>query len=429
MMIFTSVYGVVDGIFLSNFAGGEAFAAVNLVMPFLMALGAVGFMLGAGGSAIVAKTLGEGNGEMAKKYFSFFVYVVATAGALLTITGEILAAPICRLLGAKGDNEFLFPLCMQYVRICLIGVPFFMLQNIFQTFFATAEKPKLGFIVTVIAGCTNILLDFLFVYVFGWGIQGAAAATTTSEFIGGTVPIIYFARKNPTVLKLVKCGFYGKTLLKACGNGLSEFANNVSGSMVSMLYNFQLLYYVGAAGVAAYGVMMYVNFIFFAIFIGYSIGTAQIVGFNYGAQNREELKNVFKKSAVIMGVTGVAMCVSAELLAPVFAGIFSGGDATVYALTCRAFLFSGFIFLLCGFNIFSSAFFTALSNGIVSLIVSLLRTLAFQATAVMFLPAIFEAIGFAPLDGIWCAGLFSDVMAFLVTLVFLITNRKKYGYM
>ena len=429
MMIFTSVYGVVDGIFVANFVGQTAFQAVNLVMPFIMVLGAVGFMIGAGGSAIVSKTLGEGDGERANKYFSFLIYFTVAAGITLFILGEVLSEPVCRLLGARGDNAFLLPECMKYLRIVLIGVPFFMLQNIFQTFFAVAEKPKLGFLVTVIAGVTNMILDFLFVFVFKWGIQGAAAATITSEFIGGMIPFVYFARKNPTVLRLIGTRFFGRVLAKTCGNGLSEFANNVSGSFVSMLYNVQLLRYVGASGVSAYGTLMYVNFIFVAIFIGYAIGSAQIVGFNFGAQNKAELKNVFKKSFVIMGVTGAAMCLSAELLAPLLAYVFASGDADVYALTCRAFLFSGFLFLFCGFNIFGSAFFTALSNGVISLIVSLLRTLAFQATAVLFLPVVFEAVGWDALDGIWFAAVFSDIMAFIATMIFILAKRKKYGYL
>ena len=429
MMIFTSIYGVVDGIFVANFVGQTAFQAINLVMPFIMVLGAVGFMIGAGGSAIVSKTLGEGDVERANKYFSFLIYFTIGAGVVLFIAGELLASVVCELLGATGDNAFLLPHCLKYLNVVLIGIPFFMLQNIFQTFFAVAEKPRLGFRVIVIAGVTNMILDFLFVFVFKWGIRGAAAATIAGEIIGGIVPLVYFARKNPTVLKLMSTRFFGRVLAKTCGNGLSEFANNVSGSFVSMLYNAQLLKYVGAGGVSAYGTLMYVNFIFIAIFIGYSIGTAQIIGFNYGAQNREELKNVFKKSLVIMSVTGAIMCISAESLAPVLATVFAGGDSEVYSLTCRAFLFSGFIFLFAGTNIFCSAFFTALSNGIISLIVSLLRTLAFQATAVLFLPVIFAGIGWAPLDGIWCAGVFSAIMAFAATFIFLFANKKKYGYM
>ena len=428
MMIFTSIYGVVDGIFIARVVGETAFAAVNLVMPLIMALGSVGFMLGAGGSAIVAKTLGEGDVDKANAYFSFFAYVTLIAGFILAVLGEVFAERIIRLLGADNDKAYLIPTCLEYVRIALVGLPFFMSQNIFQTFFATAEKPNLGFIVTVIAGVMNMILDFLFVFVFGWGVQGAAAATLVSEVTGGSLPIIYFSRPNGTILRLGGTKFFGKALAKACGNGLSEFANNVSGSFVSMLYNAQLLLYVGENGVSAYGTLMYVNFIFIAIFIGYSIGTAQIVGYNYGAQNKQELKNVFKKSLVMMFSIGVVMFALAESLAPVFATIFANGNQNLESLTKRAFLFSGFIFLLCGFNIFSSAFFTALSNGVVSLIISLLRTLAFQATAVLLLPSVFGGLGWNPTDGIWFAGVFSDIMAFIVTWSFLIANRKKYGY-
>ncbi len=426
MMIFTSIYGVVDGIFISNFAGQTAFAGANIIMPFIMALGAIGFMLGTGGSAIVAKTLGEGEPEKAQKYFTFLVIATVVAGVLVASLGEIFLRPICILL---GSSEEMLPYSIDYARIVLIGIPFFMLQNIFQTFFATAGKPKLGFMITVAAGVTNMVLDALFVGLFKWGVQGAAAATTLSECVGGVVPIFFFARKNSTALRFVKTRFYGKVLLKACTNGCSELIGNISGSVVSMLYNAQLMKYVGESGVSAYGVLMYVNFIFIAVFIGYSVGTAPIVGFNFGARNKHELKNVFKKSMMFMLVAGIAMCVAAELLAPVLASIFASNDINVYNLTCRAFFFYGFVFLFAGFNIFTSAFFTALSNGVISLVVSLLRTLAFQATCILTLPVLFGNIGWSSIDGIWIAALISDVLALLVNVVFIMCNRKKYGYL
>ena len=426
MMVFTSIYGVVDGIFISNFVGQTPFAAVNLAMPFIMALGAIGFMLGTGGSAIVAKTLGEGDEERARKYFTFIIIVTAITGVVVSAIAEAVLQPVCVFLGADAA---MMPYCLEYGRVALIGLPFFMLQNSFQTFFATAGKPNYGFIVTVIAGVTNMVLDALFVAAFRWGASGAAGATVLSEAVGGIVPVFFFARKNSTVLRFVKTKFYGKELWNACSNGCSEFLGNISSSVVSMLYNAQLMKYVGQAGVSAYGILMYVNFIFVAVFIGYSIGTAPIVGFNFGAKNREELKNVFKKSMVIMLICGAAMVVSCELLAPVLASVFASGDQVVYNLTCRAFFFVGFAFLIIGVNIFTSAFFTALSNGLISLTVSLLRTLAFQASCILALPPLFSNIGWNAVDGIWLAALISDVLACLVNLIFIFANRKKYGYL
>lgn len=420
MMVFTSVYGVVDGIFISTIVGDVAFNAVNLVMPLPMALGSLGFMLGTGGSAIVSKTLGEGDEPLANKYFSMLVYATAIGGVLFCIIGELLLAPFCALFQAEGEY---LDYCLRYGRIVIAGVPFFMLQNVFQTFFVTAEKPKLGFLITLIAGCSNIVGDALLVGVFKLSVEGAAIATVVGEIIGAVIPVIYFLRKNGSVLRLSSTRYYGRVLLDACTNGSSEFLSNVSGSLVSMLYNYQLTRLVGDAGVGAYGVLMYVNFIFFAIFIGYSVGVAPIVGYNYGAKNDEELKNIFKKSMLLMVVFGVLMTLFAELSAPLLARIFSSGNELKYELTCRAFLFSGFVFLLCGFNIFGSSFFTALGNGLVSAIISCMRTLVFQVSCVLLLPLLLG------LDGVWLAVLVSDVLTFCVTWVFLFAKKKKYRYM
>lgn len=420
MMVFTSIYGVVDGIFVSTVVGDTAFKAVNLVMPLPMALGSLGFMLGAGGSAIVSKTFGEGNDELANRYFSLLVYVTALGGIVIAVLGELVLEPFCKFFKAEGDY---LDFCLRYGRIVIAGVPFFMLQNIFQTFFVTAEKPKLGFLVTLIAGCSNIVGDWLLVGVFRFEVEGAAVATVVGEALGAIIPIIYFLRKNTSILKLGKTQMYGKVLLDACTNGSSEFLSNVSGSFVSMLYNYQLTRLVGSDGVGAYGVLMYVNFIFFAIFIGYSVGIAPVVGYNYGAKNDSELKNIFKKSIILMSIFGIVMTVFAEAFAPVLASVFSGDNQNMYKLTCRAFLFSGFVFLMCGFNIFGSAFFTALGNGPISAIISCLRTLVFQTACVLVLPLALS------LDGVWLAVVVSDFCALIVTWSFLIAKRKKYGYM
>lgn len=421
MMVFTSVYGVVDGIFVSTVVGNTAFKAVNLVLPLPMALGSLGFMLGAGGSAIVSKTFGEGKDELANKYFSLLVYVTAIGGVAVAIVGEILLEPFCRFF--KADGEYL-DYCLRYGRIVIAGVPLFMLQNIFQTFFVTAERPKLGFLVTLIAGCSNIVGDWLLVGVFRFEVEGAAVATVLGEALGAIIPIVYFFKKNnDSILRLGKTEMHGKVLLDACTNGSSEFLSNVSGSFVSMLYNYQLTRLVGSDGVGAYGVLMYVNFIFFAIFIGYAVGIAPVVGYNYGAKNDSELKNIFKKSMILMGIFGIAMTVFAETFAPVLADVFSAGNQHMYELTCRAFLFSGFVFLMCGFNIFGSAFFTALGNGPISALISCLRTLVFQTGCVLLLPL------FLDIDGIWLAVVVSDFCTLIVTWGFLFAKRKKYSYM
>lgn len=419
MMIFTSVYGVVDGLFVSNFAGKTAFAAVNLIMPVLMILGTVGFMIGAGGSAIVSKTLGEGNREKANQYFSMLIYTSIIGGIVLTIAGQIFLRPVSIMLGAEGD---MIDNCVQYGRIIISALVPFMLQNVFQSFLITAEKPHFGLFITVMAGCTNMLLDFLFVGVLKWGITGAAAATAISQCIGGLIPLIYFLRKNSSILRLTKAHFNGCILLKTCTNGSSELMTNISMSLVTILYNFQLMRFAGQDGIVAGGVIMYAGFIFAAAFIGYSIGCAPIIGYNFGAQNHSELKNLFKKSMMIIGVSGVIMFVLSVFTSHPLSKIFVGYDSGLLGMTSRAFKIYSLSFIIWGFNIFGSAFFTALNNGLVSAVISFLRTLLFQIIVVIVLPV------FLGLDGIWFANVAAELLSLAVTAGFFIGEKNKYHY-
>lgn len=419
MMIFSSIYGVVDGLFVSNFAGEVPFAAVNLIMPFLMMLGAVGFMFGTGGSALISKTLGEGDKEKANKIFTMVVIVSAICAVVIAAAGIIFIRPIAMLLKAKGE---LLENCVIYGRIILVALPAFVLQMEFQSLFITAEKPKLGLASTVIAGCTNIVLDALFVGVFGGGLIGAAVATALSQLVGGIIPIIYFTRKNTSLLRLGKFSFDGKALVKTCTNGSSELLSNISMSLVGMLYNYQLMKYAGEDGVSAYGVLMYVGFIFISAFIGFSVGTAPIVGFNFGAGNKTELKGIFKKSLLIITVCSVSMVLSCYAFSKPLSKLFVGFSPVLLEMTCNAFDVYALVFLLAGFSIFASGFFTALNDGLVSAIISFLRTVVFQVVAVLLLPAIFG------INGIWWSVVLADAMALLVSAVFVFAKRNKYGY-
>lgn len=420
MMVFTSIYGVVDGYFVSNFVGKTPFAAVNLIMPFLMILGGVGFMIGTGGSALVAKYLGEQNNDQARRVFSMMLIVTLILGVSTSALGFIFAENVAQLLGA--DSELL-PYCVTYARTCLIFNTMFMLQNVFQSFLVTAERPKMGLAVVIAAGCTNMLLDFLFIAVFELDVVGAALATGLSQTVGGLLPLIFFLRRNNgSKLHMVRTRLEFRPILQACANGASELMTSISSSIVSMLYNFQLLRLAGQDGVSAYGVLMYVQFIFAAVYIGYAIGTAPITGYNYGAQNHAELKNIRRKSIRITLTAGVIMVIIAELLAPVLAGIFVGYDKDLFGMTVHAFRLFSFTFLLSGFNIWCSSFFTALNNGAVSAAVSFLRTLVFQLAAVLILPI------FLKLDGVWISVAFAEVCAFVISLLFLIAKKKKYDY-
>ncbi len=419
MMIFISIYGVIDGLFVSNFVGKTPFAAVNFIMPVIMALGGLGFMLGTGGSAIVGQLLGEGREDAARKAFSLIVYVTIVSGILLVILGEIILEPTAKLLGAEGE---MLSYCLRYGRILLLGTPAFMLQNVFQSFLVTAERPGLGLAFTVAAGVTNIVLDLLLVGIFPFGVEGAAWATIISNLVGGVAPLFYFIILRKGNLWLTSTPVNWRLLGKACTNGSSELMTNLSMSLVNVLYNFQLIRLAGEDGVAAYGVIMYVNFIFISLFIGYAVGTAPIISFHYGAGNEDELKNLRKKSLILVTVLGIAMLILSEVLAYPLTKLFVGYDQDLFTLTLRGFMLYSLSFAVCGLNIFGSSFFTALGDGVTSAAISFLRTLVFQLIVLLTLPIILGT------DGIWLAIVAAEVLALLVTAVLMKIKQKRFGY-
>ncbi len=420
MMIFTSIYGVVDGIFVSNFAGKTPFAAINLIMPYLMILGTIGFMVGTGGTALISKTLGMGDREKANEIFSMLTAVCIIGGIVATAVALVLLRPVAQLLGAEGE---MLEDCVIYGMIVLPASTAYILQFAFQSFCVTAEKANLSLGMTVASGVCNIVLDALFVAVFRWGLVGAAVATAIAQTVGAVIPLIYFTRPNSSLLRLGKFRFDGKALLRTCTNGSSELMTNLSLSVVSILYNLQLIHYAGEDGIAAYGVIMYVNLFFLSVFIGFSIGTAPLIGFNFGADNRRELKNLLRKSLVVLGVSSVAMLVSALVLAKPLSQIFVGYDQTLMDMTVRGFMIYSLSFLLCGYNIFCSSMFTALNNGLISALISFVRTLFCQVVAVMILPLIFG------LDGIWASVVAAEMTALLLTAFLVLKYRKRYHYL
>lgn len=419
MMIFTSIYAIVDGFFVSNYCGKTPFAALNLIYPIIMVISTVGFMLGTGGSAVVAITMGQGNKKQASRYFSMFVYAAIVLGIALSAAAQILLPQISHLLGATGE---LFEYTLEYAHIVLLSTPALVLQVMFQTFFNTAEKPKLGFHITVLSGCANMILDYVFVGVLGLGLSGAAWATVVSEYIGGIIPVIYFARPNSSLLHLTKTTFEPSIFFHACWNGFSEFMSNISSSVISMLYNIQLIKYAGENGVSAFGVVMYVYLLFAAVAIGYAMATSPIVSYHYGADNMKEVKNVLKRSIVVMIVSGIIMFLAAEFLSDLIARIFVSYDDELMALTRTAFRVTSITYLVFGFNVYSSAFFTALGNGTVSTIITTCRLLLLQLVFILTMPAMFG------LNGVWYAFVLSDVSAVLICAGLLILLRKKYRY-
>lgn len=419
MLVFTSIYGVVDGFFVSNFVGKTPFAAVNFIMPFLMILGCAGFMFGTGGGALIAITMGTGNGKKANELFSLVVYTSSACGIALALFGFLFLRPAASFMGADGQ---LLEDCVTYGRVILLAIPFYVLQYEFQCLFSTAGKPSFGLGITIAAGLTNIIFDTLFVAVFRWGLEGAAAATALSQFIGGFVPLCYFGRKNTSLLRLVKCRFDGNALVKVCTNGSSELMNNISMSVVSMLYNIQLMKYAGEDGVAAYGVLMYVSLVFQAIFLGYSVGIAPIISYHHGAGNHSELKGLLKKSLSLTGIFSILMLTAGQTLSGPLSVLFAGYDEGLLIITTRAFTIFSFSFLFSGTAIFGSSFFTALGNGIISALISFLRTFVFQCATVLTFPLFWK------LDGIWLSTVAAEILAAIVTILFLLGKRKKYHY-
>lgn len=419
MMIFTSIYGIVDGLFVSNVVGSEAFAGVNLIMPAIMILGSIGFMIGTGGSALVSKTIGEGKKEEARKYFSMLIYTILIVGAILSIIGIIFIREASILLGATGE---LIDICVTYGRVLLIALPVFLLQNCFQSFLIVAEKPKMGLIVSIITGLINMFLDFLFVYVFKMGVLGAALATLISQVFGGIVPLVFFIKENGTCLRLVKTKFEYKPILASCANGSSEMVSNISMSLINILFNLQLMKYAGSNGVVAYGIIMYIGFIFVGVYLGYSVGTAPIIGYHFGADNKDELKSLFSKSIKILFATSLVMTLLAEVLSRVLASIFVSYDRELLEMTVTAIRLFSLSYFICWFNIFTSSFFTALNNGFVSALISFLRTLVFQLALIYTLPLILKV------NGIWLSVALAEVLAMIVSIICVIKNKKKYQY-
>lgn len=420
MMVFTSIYGVVDGIFVSNFVGDTAFAAVNLIMPVIMAYASVGFMIGAGGSALVSKLLGEGKREEANSVFSLLVYTTVVLGAIITAAGILSVRPLAILFGAEGAT---LEYCTKYGVVCLSGITLFMLQNVFQNLFPTAGKHKLGLLVIVVAGVTNAILDAVFLAGLRMGVEGAALASVLGQVIGGLSPVFYFAIKRDGILRLGRAKIEIMPILKTFFNGSSEMLTNLSLSLVNILYNYQLMQLVGEQGVAAYGVIMYIGFIFISVFLGYSVGVAPVVGYNYGAGNRDELKSVFKKSLMIISAAAVTMYALAMALNYPLCSIFVGYNKELFRLTANGFMLYAFTYLLAGFNIFGSSFFTALNNGLISAIISFLRTLAFQIVCIMSMPAMFG------ITGVWLANPVAEALSIMLVAALIFAKRKKYGYM
>lgn len=419
MNIFASMYIIADGYFVANFAGKTEFAAVNLIMPVLNILGTIGYMFGVGGSALIAKTLGEKDQEQANRLFSLIVLVTSCLGVLMMVAGFIFMPRITALLGADGK---LLEDSVLYGRIFILALPAWIWVYEFQLFFVTAEKPGLGLAVTVCAGLCNIALDALFIIGFKWGLAGAAAASALTQIVGGVFPLIYFGRRNNSLLRLVRPVWDGRAIIKCCTNGSSEFMAEAAVSLVGMIYNAQLLKYAGEDGVVIYGLIMYVSLIFTAVFVGYSNGAGPVFSYHYGALDHGELRNLLTRSLIIIGVTSAMMFVISEAIAHPFSALFLREASDLLPDTVHAFRIISVAYLFTGVAVFGSAFFTALNNGHISALISFLRTFVFELGAVLMLPVLFG------LDGIWYSVVIAELMAAATGSIFMVVLRSKYLY-
>lgn len=420
MMILSSIYGMVDGYFVSNFVGKNALAAINLIMPFPMICSAIGMMLGSGGAALIARTLGRKQNERANRIFSLVITVSTLIALVSAILGAIFIPEISVLLGA---NEAILDECVVYGRIFMFSLVPFALQSIFDVLLVTAERPRLGLVFTICAGLTNIVLDLLLLGYFHLGIEGAAWATFFSSLVGGVGPLLYFLLPNKSMLRLASKPIWdGRVLQKICWNGSSEMISSISGSVCAILYNLQLMSLMGEDGVAAYGVIMYVDFIFISLLGGYMMGLENIVAYHHGAENHEEVKSLRQKSLKFVAIMGLLMFVAAELSAGALANFFVGYDQALTELATHAFRLYASAFLVMGFNSFASSFFTALGNGSISATISFCHTFVFEILAVLLLPLCLGA------DGIWLSLLVAECCCLLVSWFFFKRNQKRYQY-
>ena len=419
MIICTAVYGVVDGFFISNYVGKVPFAAVNLVMPVDLVPVAIGFMIGEGGNALISKKLGENKRGIANQYFSLLIYTTAVIGVVLSLAGYAFTPVIADILGA---NDQLKPYCVEYGRILFAAQFFYVLQNIFQSFFIAAGKPDLSLKVSLLSGGINVLLDVLFIVVLQWGVAGAAWATALGQVAGGMAPLAYFARKNSSLLQITRTRLNLPVLFKTFTNGSSDMVSVLSASVITALYNYQLLSIAGEDGVAAYGAIMYITFIFMSIYLGYASGSAPLISFQYGAKNHEELHNLVRKSIVLMLGMGMVITMTAELAAEPLLGAFVGYDKELFSLTLHGYRIYVLAFLLMGLNIWGAALFTALNNGLVSAAISFLRTFGFEMAAVLLLPL------WLGIDGIWISIFVAELCTCFFTVYFVMRKGEVYHY-
>lgn len=418
-MVFMSLYTMVDGVFVSRFAGTAALSAVNIVYPMVSVVVAVGVMLATGGSAIIAKRMGEGKPEQARQNFSYLIL----AGVLIAVGMAALALvflkPLLHLLGARGA---LFELCYAYALPLVFFIPSGILQMLFQTLLVTAGRPMLGLTVTVLGGVANIVLDYLFIVPLQMGIAGAAIATGIGFSIPAVFGLLYFALRRSGPLCFVRPKGGGKMLLRCCANGSSEMVTNMSTAVTTFLFNLLMMRYAGEDGVASITIVLYTQYLMTAVYMGYATGTAPVFSFHHGSRNGEQLRRLFRISMGFIALCSVATFALALVFAKQVVVIFTPAGSPVFEMALYGFrLFSG-SFLFAGVGIFASAMFTAFSDGKVSAAISFLRTFAFIVLALLLLPL---AMG---LDGVWLAVPLAEVLGFGVSLFFLYRKKKRYCY-
>ncbi len=419
MMIVLSMYIIVDGMFVARFIGTTALSAINMFYPAICFEMALGIMIATGGSAIAAKKLGEGKQKEAQNNLSFLMVVEGSFGIVIAVVGNLFTAEIVSFLGASAAQA---PLSITYAKIIFSFAPAFFLQTAFQTFFVTAGKPALGLIVTILGGVANILLDYIFMAPLRLGVTGAAIATGIGYCIPAMVGVIFFLKAKTNPFHFVRPRFDGKVLLQACANGSSEMVTNLSNAVTTFLFNFTLLQFYGEDGVASITIILYFQYLFTALYFGYSNGIAPIISYKYGNDDRKQLQALFKNSVLFLIISSIAANVLLHFTISKLLTIFTAENSPVYQITLHGFSIYSMAFMIMGLGIFSSAMFTAFSDGITSAIISFSRTFLFIVGAILLLPAILGE------RGVWLAVPIAEAFGFLISILYLIGKKQKFHY-
>ena len=418
MMIFMGLYTIVDTIFVAQFVNTDALSSINIVCPIINITVGLGTMIATGGNAIVSRKMGAGENQEAKEDFTLLILTGAVIGFLILLGGTIW---IDKIVYALGASDLLFPYCKDYLMVLFLFIPANILQTLFSNLFVTAGKPTLGLALAVLAGIANIVFDYVFIVLLQMGIKGAAIGTGIGYMIPSIIGTVFFLMKR-SELHFCKPNMDASVLLKSCSNGVSELVSQCSAAVTTFLFNVTMMKLLGEDGVAAITVLIYSQFLLTTLYIGFSMGTAPVVSYNYGSGNVKQLKKTVRICFSFIAGISIFVFLFSLLGGESIAKVFAENNRNVFEITKNGFSIFSFSFLFSGCNIFSSALFTALSNGKASATISFLRTFGFITVSLLVLPRFLEV------TGVWLAVPFAELFTLMLTVYLLCRHRKQYNY-